>query len=320
MSGPYNSLYQIGISTQSDGTLAIDDNKLNDAVSEDLSAVGELFSATGTLSDDDINFINASYLTQQGQYDINISQLATQGELVGNTIGASVTIDASNDSLSLSIDGISVSISLTQNTYTGVELAQEIQNRINSSSTLIDADISTTVSFDTDHLVITSNTYGSDSKVSVTSDYADLGITTSSTITDGVDVAGTINGSEAVGDGQFLTGKGAVSGLMLEITGGATGNRGTINYTLGYAGQLDNLLSRMLSDDGLLTSKTNSLQSQVDNIGEQRTQLAERVAVIEDRYRRQFTQLDVLLGSLQTTSEYLTQQLDSLPDISVGRN
>ena len=57
------------------------------------------------------------------------------------------------------------------------------------------------------------------------------------TSTDGVDVAGSIGGVAATGSGQSLTGGqgGDAEGLKIEVSGGATGSRGTISFCQGYA-------------------------------------------------------------------------------------
>jgi len=92
-----------------------------------------------------------------------------------------------------------------------------------------------------------------------------------------------------------------------------------VNYSLGYAANLTNLLTNMLSSSGIVANKTNSLQTQVDLISEERVKLDKRVSAIEERYRRQFVNLDVLLGGLQATSNYLTQQLDAIPKITINQ-
>jgi flagellar hook-associated protein 2 len=48
----------------------------------------------------------------------------------------------------------------------------------------------------------------------------------------------------------------------------------------------------------------------------QRDALNVRMEQIEARYRRQFTALDSLISSMNTTSTFLTQQLASLPTYS----
>ncbi|MCK4709674.1 MAG: flagellar filament capping protein FliD, partial [Gammaproteobacteria bacterium] len=132
---------------------------------------------------------------------------------------------------------------------------------------------------------------------------------------DGLDVAGTIGGRTATGEGQQLTGTGVAAGLVLEITGGSTGNRGVIEFSNGFSGKLDSLLSGFLSSTGTITAKTNSLDATIVSIAEQRIALTKRVDAVEARYRSQFVALDVLLGRLNVTSNYLQQQLDSLPKI-----
>lgn len=43
-----------------------------------------------------------------------------------------------------------------------------------------------------------------------------------------------------------------------------------------------------------------------------------RMAIVQQQYLKQFTALDNLLSQLQTTSSFLTQQIDSLP--GAGQN
>ena len=84
----------------------------------------------------------------------------------------------------------------------------------------------------------------------------------------------------------------------------------------GFATRLADALEGVLGDEGRLTSKTKSLQDKLDDISDQRDRLDVRMAMVEQRYRAQFTALDSLLGQLQTTSNYLTQQLGNLPGSS----
>jgi flagellar hook-associated protein 2 len=51
----------------------------------------------------------------------------------------------------------------------------------------------------------------------------------------------------------------------------------------------------------------------VERIADQRETLNRRVASIEARYLAQFSALDTLLGQLNATGTFLTQQLDNLP-------
>ncbi|MGJ8686771.1 MAG: flagellar filament capping protein FliD, partial [Spongiibacteraceae bacterium] len=76
----------------------------------------------------------------------------------------------------------------------------------------------------------------------------------------------------------------------------------------GYATRLDSFLSNVTSSGGLLDNRTEGLESQVDRISDQRLALDRRIATIEARYQAQFSALDTLLGQLNSTGDFLTQQ------------
>lgn len=86
--------------------------------------------------------------------------------------------------------------------------------------------------------------------------------------------------------------------------------------TGGMASKLSTVLDGHLGTSGRLTAQTDRLQERLDGIADQTAALDRRMAAVEARYRRQFTALDTLVGQMQTTSSYLTQQLANLPGSS----
>ncbi len=320
--GSFNSLSSIGISTNRDGSLTLDSSVLSSALKSDFDSVAKLFYANANASDSEVLFSSSSTKTQEGSYQVSISSLATQGQFTAESVTGPITIDATNDSFSFLVDGISTgTVSITQGSYSDLNnLAQEIQNRINAASTIQTAGIDVAVSYTSGNAFeITSSSYGSDSNISVTSQNSDLGFTSNAVATDGTDVIGSIGGKVATGSGRFLTGSGDAAGLVLEITGSATGNRGSVTYSQGIASKLDSLLSVFQSSGGQLSTKTDSINQQIESIAEQRTTLLKRVADIEARYRKQFSSLDVLISQMNSTSNFLQQQLDSLPGVTRNR-
>jgi flagellar hook-associated protein 2 len=81
----------------------------------------------------------------------------------------------------------------------------------------------------------------------------------------------------------------------------------------GYASRLDSILSSYLDSGGILQTRSDGIQSSIDDIKQRSDDLDRRLADLTDRYTKQFNALDTLLGQLNSTSTYLTQQLDSLP-------
>ena len=252
LTGSYTTLSQIGISFQTNGTLAFDAAKLQTAIDTNFNDIAGLFANIGKPSDSLINYLSATDKTQAGSYSVSVTQLATHGALAGvttaslahtaGTFTSPFTVDTTNNTLSLKINSVqSSTVTLAPGSYsTATALVAEIQSKINGDTTLKNASKTVTVSFDnaTSRLSITSDGYGSDSTVEITS----VGAGTASTLglsagtgTAGVDVAGSINGVVAAGIGQALTGTtgDASEGLKLLITGGATGSRGTVGYSRG---------------------------------------------------------------------------------------
>jgi flagellar hook-associated protein 2 len=139
-------------------------------------------------------------------------------------------------------------------------------------------------------------------------------VTVSQLGTSSANTAGTINGVAATGSLTGLTGAtgNASSGLSLNVTGGALGSRGTVQFMLGYAAQLDRVINNLLSDTGIVASKTEGLNTSITRLDKKTESLNIRLAGVEARYRTQFTKLDSLLSGMSTTSSYLTQQLASI--------
>lgn len=74
-------------------------------------------------------------------------------------------------------------------------------------------------------------------------------------------------------------------------------------------------LDTVVGSTGTISGLTDSLNRMIKDLDSQRTILNQRLTNIEERYRKQFTALDTLVASMKDTSNYLTQQLASLPGV-----
>lgn len=88
---------------------------------------------------------------------------------------------------------------------------------------------------------------------------------------------------------------------------------GIFSSESGYAVRLDSLIGDLTASGGILSTRTDGLNSEVKRISQQREALEARIVGIEARYQAQFSALDSLLGQLNSTGEFLTQQLANLP-------
>lgn len=311
--GSLNTLSQIGVSKQTNGSLAIDETKLSTALGAKYNDVAGLFAAIGKATDNLVSFKGTSSATKSGNYAVAVSQLATQGGMQGNVNLSSTRIEP-GATISATIDGVNASVSLTPGNYSGAQLARMLQDSINGTHAFSAQGKSVAAFVDgKGQLNIRSNTYGSSSSVSLTSSgstaVSDL-VGTAPVSTTGVDVVGTINGAGATGKGQLLTSNtGDSSGLEIEIADGALGDRGTVSYAEGYAHKLSEFVNSALGNNGLLTGRLNGLNSSVKGLSKERDTINARLSTIEDRYRRQYTKLDATLSNMGQTSTYLSQQL-----------
>ena len=85
------------------------------------------------------------------------------------------------------------------------------------------------------------------------------------------------------------------------------------NLISGYASQLDDYISTQMGNDGILSSRTEGLDNRLEDISEQRDALELRMESVRARYTAQFSRLDGLIASLNSTGSFLSQQLASLP-------
>ena len=320
-SASVRSMADLGISTDKDtGLMSFESAIFVSKLNADPDSVAAIFADQGRTTDGQVEFVQAGLNTKVGTYDIEISQIATKGANTGTvSLGGATLIDASNDSLTVTIDGVlSNAITLATGTYTAEELAAEIQSKINADSNLVGAEKSVAVSLDgSNQLVISSAIFGASSKVEIntvdTNTAAQLGLAVGVGV-DGLDVAGTINGVAGTGSGQFLT---AAEGddsesIRLKITGGATGDRGSVSYIEGVGENLVDLINNFLRSDGVITVKNDRLNAELGSIAEERAKMDLRIVSLTERLVRQFTAADILISRLNSTQDFISQQLDAL--------
>ncbi|NOX52677.1 MAG: flagellar filament capping protein FliD [Gammaproteobacteria bacterium] len=216
-SSSVRALVDLGISTDqnSDYQLAFSNSKFRNALSASSSDVVAMLAEQTRASDNQITFNRFQTGTQAGTYDVDIFQVASQGEINGATVAGlagPITIDADNDTFEISVDGIrSEVITLAQGIYAdGDALAVQLQSQINQDSNLRTANADVEVTYDSSNqqLTIQSTSYGSGSSVGIinvdTNTATTFGISAVSA-SSGENVAGTINGIEGIGTGQFLS-------------------------------------------------------------------------------------------------------------------
>lgn len=254
--------------------------------------------------------INGVEATGSGQYltASDGSEAATNGYLLGGAAAdftSPVTIDSSNDELTVVIDGTeSGTITLDSGVYTtGSALASELEQKINADPTLAGAGKAVDVQYDEDTNIfgIFSVSKGSESTVSVSSiETGAIDVFGMTTSTPGVD------GEEAQGEPD------PAAGLMIRVSGSKTGDRGSITLVEGIFAKMDNALDSILGSGGLLTRREEALQEDADQVVEDRSALDDRIAAMEARLKSKFLYNDRIISQLNTTENFLKTQFEAL--------
>ena len=81
----------------------------------------------------------------------------------------------------------------------------------------------------------------------------------------------------------------------------------------GFAQAVDSVLSGYVNTGGLIQARTDGLSESRSQIDDDIERIEDRIVLTEQRLRRQYAALDGLVGQLNATSSFLTQQLANLP-------
>ena len=313
INGGFDSLAAIGIRTQLDGSLQIDETTFRKAIDDNFDFVKDLF--TPQVSSDSaliaVSGFNSS--TVSGTYDVNITQAPTKGVFTGTAISFPLDTTGLDYAFTLEVDGVSGALSITQQNYaTEQDLVDEIQAQATAAGLKVD------VSIAAGSLVFESRSYGASSKVNILSDdglnsIAGLGLSVASGV-DGLNVAGTINGEAAFGLGNVLLPslQSNAYGMKLVVNEAATGTS-TISFGRGFSGTLFQKIDTFLANNGLIANRETNLEKNLERLDTEQERLDRRIEAFNARLLAQYTAMDAIVQNLNSTKDYLSGILANLP-------
>lgn len=113
------------------------------------------------------------------------------------------------------------------------------------------------------------------------------------------------DGTLAIDSTKLTAAMGTKMGGVANLFSGADG-------TGGFGNQMSKLITGYTDTSGTLTSATKGINTTLDSLSKQYTATLDRIDNTMERYKKQFTQLDVLMSGMNRTSSYLSQQFDSI--------
>ena len=87
----------------------------------------------------------------------------------------------------------------------------------------------------------------------------------------------------------------------------------------GFANRLETLADSWLTTGGVIDSREDGLKARVDDLVDRQISFERKLSIVESRYLAKFTALDALVGQLQGTGQFLTNQLAQLPSAYPGK-
>ncbi|HIL87470.1 MAG TPA: hypothetical protein EYM25_01920, partial [Deltaproteobacteria bacterium] len=319
-----NMLFAIGLRLNDRGVMSIDEKKLSEKVEDNFSAVADIFRAKGFSDNPGIAYVGMNKETQISPdgYKVDVTQIPTRGTFTGRRLLGLIRIDETNNTLLVKNNGrTSDPIELRADLYTPASLAKAIQRQIAEDKTLGSRRIR--VEEHEGALRFTSGSFGSNSTIEVMpgeeKDLSSIGLD-KGTAEAGVNVKGTIDGTEAMGRGQLLAGAKDTNadGLRLFVTLNdaqleAGQPEASVTITKGVAVKLRNKLEQFTSPvNGQFQRITKDLNEQMRSYDKQVGDLMERMESKQSQLQRKFAKLDSTLGRLKAQQSYVSQQLSAM--------
>jgi flagellar hook-associated protein 2 len=85
-----------------------------------------------------------------------------------------------------------------------------------------------------------------------------------------------------------------------------------VSFIEGVSERAVDTITRILGAEGSLSSRTDSLNRDLERIQEDRIKLEQRIQSYQERLVSQFSAADSLISQLNSTRDYVTQQLAAL--------
>ncbi|MFT6733853.1 MAG: flagellar capping protein FliD [Polaribacter sp.] len=223
-----------------------------------------------------------------------------------------VNIDATNNTFTIKVDGKEAIINLAQPAVynSGESLAAALAAAINDDAAYKAEGISVKVEYNDDPASFSYQKFGiisASTGENSTVEMIDVPGPTSL-------VFGFINGTADGESGEAKVGNvDESSGIRLKITGGSIGQRGSVTYITGFADQLNEMLLGMLDkNNGLITNKQGSLDTDKETLLAKRTALDARMSAQEAILKSTFLYNDALVSKLNSTGDFIKQQFEAM--------
>jgi flagellar hook-associated protein 2 len=313
--GEIRSLASLGVSFDGKtGKATLDTAELRERLDASFDEVGDVFLSSGETTHPRVRFAGATGDTVSGTYAVQVTAAAEQASLLGSN---PISALAQDETLTITVGGETTTIDLLQ----GATI-DDIVTALNDG--LDAAGVEATATNDGGRLRISADDFGSGVTLSVASSLDDPGNGAQSGFDDtaatdsGSDVAGTIGGVAASGDGQLLiaAADGDHAGLVVTVTATAAevtataGDFGEVSYSRGLIDSLLREVDQLTRlNSGAIDLAREGLDQDIRRLDGDLQRFEERLAMREARLIRTFSAAEQAISVLQAQQARLQSAL-----------
>lgn len=299
VAGLTSGVSSVGITTQRDGTFALDRAAFTAALRADPAVVDRLFRRSGSSAGTNTTFVGADDSTAAGTYAVAVTTAATRA--------TSAVVEAiPGRTLGVRIGSTSASVPVAAGA-SPAEIVAALNSAVSSAGLGVVASVSG------NGLVVTSATYGAAGGFELNTNMAGGGSWTTHT---GVDVVGTVDNVAAIGVGRRLSvpadSSSSAKGLQIEVAPNVTGSLASVTYSPGAAARLTRLLAQLTGSGGPVTTASAGYDTRVGEFARQISRFEEKLQAREEQLRAQWSKVQTTLSGLETQQNWLTNQIKGL--------
>jgi flagellar hook-associated protein 2 len=318
-----SSMVELGLaSNEKTGILSFSPMDLAEQLKEDPTSVERVLSRFGERVSGNFTFVRRTSKTEFGQYRVEVQQARTRAEVSAaapaEALAANEVVTVEFDRNAQQGDGLGASINVAL--LAGDTPQQQV---VRFQDAISNAGYELEVFLDAGGLLTFRSTeYGEDYAVDIISDTA-AGAGTSQignvNIRDeGTELRGSIGGHRADVEGDHLEGPDGfeTDGIDVIIPNDSSGYIGLVRIVDGAGERLPNIIRGLSGYGGIVKSRTEGVATRIEHLEEEIIKQERRIALSEQRLRRQFNNLEMSMGKLNALGDYVTQQLDAISSFS----
>ena len=267
-------LTELGVSTNQDGTLTLNERTFNSKFDENTSVFNAIFNSMFNSS--------SPYLKVE-------TSIGTASPTPGSYLFNSSTVDKSLASSAT----ISSNQTIVVNDASNVEVGDFVIGSGLASGTTVSSIVGTTITLSSS---LTSNM---DSGSAIQFKKGTL---------DGLDLSSV---TDSDGKSFFVTSGTSEDTAGIKISELQTVTSATIFYGKSLVEGLDQFLESALKSTGLINSAKFEINSKLDQFNEDLLDVDDKISLLTDRYRSQFTAMEQVVTSFKSTGNYMENLLDA---------